>query len=199
MRSRISKCSPTIQPWLSPPVLRVDTRLRQLLILIDARAQYDDRIQQIAQSMDDEKIFASFPGAAKVTAPRLMAAFGEDRQVYDSAASAQMAFAVAPVVERSGKKSWTHWRWHCNKPAPNPRGVQRPSIPHSFWAKAYYQQQKDKGSSHQAALRALAFKWTRILYRCWKERKTYDESQYLEALRKLQPPLLNYVADAAEN
>lgn len=35
-----------------------------------------------------------------------------------------------------------------------------------------------------AALRALAFKWIRIIFRCWHERTPYDEAQYLEALRQ---------------
>ena len=33
----------------------------------------------------------------------------------------------------------------------------------------------------QAALRALAFKWIRILYRCWVDRVPYDEARYLLA------------------
>ena len=44
---------------------------------------------------------------------------------------------------------------------------------------------------HQAALRALAFKWLRILYRCWQTRTPYDESTYLNALKKRGSPLLS--------
>jgi hypothetical protein len=40
------------------------------------------------------------------------------------------------------------------------------TIPRSFWAAAYYHRQIDKGCSHRMAVRALAFKWIRILYRC---------------------------------
>ena len=47
------------------------------------------------------------------------------------------------------------------------------SIRHSFWARVYYQQQRDAGKAHQAAVRALAFKWIRILFRCWQERTPY--------------------------
>jgi hypothetical protein len=47
---------------------------------------------------------------------------------------------------------------------------------------------------HQAALRALAFKWIRILYRCWVDRVPYDEPRYLLALRKRQAPLLQVAA-----
>ena len=56
--------------------------------------------------------------------------------------------------------------------------------------RAFYRQQRDKGSSHQAALRALAFKWLRVLYCCWQTRTPYDESAYLNALKKRGSPLL---------
>ena len=65
----------------------------------------------------------------------------------------------------------------------------------SFWAGAYYRQQMAKGSSHQAAVRALAFKWVRILYRCWQTRTPYDESKYLEALRRRGSPLLKQLGE----
>jgi hypothetical protein len=39
-----------------------------------------------------------------------------------------------------------------------------------------------KGSTHQAAIRALAFKWIRILYRCWQTNTPDNESTYLNAL-----------------
>ena len=55
------------------------------------------------------------------------------------------------------------------------------TINKSFWAGAFYRQQRAKGCSHQAALRALAFKWIRILYRCWEKRTPYNEAEYLRA------------------
>jgi len=38
-----------------------------------------------------------------------------------------------------------------------------------------------------AAIRSLAFKWLRILYRCWKNRKPYNEARYEESLRRHAP------------
>src|SRR5450759_5722043 len=46
----------------------------------------------------------------------------------------------------------------CHQARPLPSG-QDPTIPRSFWAGAYYQQQRKKGCSHLLALRELAFKW----------------------------------------
>src|SRR5262249_58817206 len=65
---------------------------------------------------------------------------------------------------------------------------------HSFWAQVYYQQQRAKGQRHQAAVRALAFKWLRILYRCWQDRTPYDESGYLQALTRRGSSLLHNLA-----
>jgi hypothetical protein len=96
------------------------------------------------------------------------------------------------VTERSGKKHWVHWRWQC------PTFLRQTfvewaaqTINKSFWAGAYYQQQRDKGCTYQAAVRALAFKWIRILYRCWQTKTPYNESVYLNALKRRGSPLLN--------
>jgi hypothetical protein len=67
------------------------------------------------------------------------------------------------------------------------------SMRYSIWAAAFYRQQREKGKGHHAAIRALAFKWLRILYRCWQDRKPYDEATYLIALRERNSPLLAYI------
>jgi hypothetical protein len=95
------------------------------------------------------------------------------------------------VTERSGKKSWVHWRLRC------PQCVRQTfvewaaaSIRHAFWAGVFYQQQRDKGKAHHAAVRALAFTWIRMLYRCWQDRTPYDASVYLQALNNRGASLL---------
>jgi hypothetical protein len=50
-----------------------------------------------------------------------------------------------------------------------------PSTRSSVWAKAYYDRQGEEGRFHPAAVRALAYKWIRSIFRCWKEGKLYDE------------------------
>ena len=44
-------------------------------------------------------------------------------------------------------------------------------------------------------MRALAFKWVRIIYRCWQTRTAYDEVQYLGSLRRKGSSLLTYAAN----
>src|SRR6516162_2037351 len=56
------------------------------------------------------------------------------------------------------------------------------SIHHSKWAALFYERQRSKGKSHTCAIRALAFKWIRIIFRCWESRKPYDETLYLRSI-----------------
>ena len=63
----------------------------------------------------------------------------------------------------------------------------------SVWAKAFYQAQKQARKSHQAAIRALAFKWIRILFRCWQDQVPYDEAKYLLALHQKGSPLAQQI------
>ena len=181
---------------IAPNVLLVHALVAQLRVTLQAIADFDTAIAQRAQSHPDFPLFQALPGAGPVFAPRLLVAFGEQRERSASAADLQKYAGIAPVTERSGKKSWVHWRLQCPK-------VLRhtfvewaaESSRHSFWAQVYYQQQRDKGKAHQAAVRAVAFKWLRILYRCWQERTPYDESIYLQALKRRNAPLLHNLAN----
>ena len=55
-------------------------------------------------------------------------------------------------------------------------------------------EQKAKGKPHNTIIRALAFKWIRIAYKCWKDKTPYDESTYLRALKERGSLLLKLAA-----
>jgi hypothetical protein len=57
------------------------------------------------------------------------------------------------------------------------------------------QMQRAKGKDHHVAVRALAFKWIRIIWKCWHTRTPYNEVIYLESLRKKGSSLLKFAAD----
>ena len=153
-------------------------------------ADLDRKIEEAAAAHPDFFIFESLPGAGAALAPRLLAAFGSQRERYANAEEVQAYTGIAPVTERSGKKKWVHFRWAC------PKFLRQTfhewaghSIAHSQWARNYYQQQRERGKGHHAAVRGLAFKWIRIVFRCWKDEVVYDESKYLAALAKRNSPL----------
>jgi transposase len=180
---------------IAPHALLVQTLVNQLRVTLEAIEPFDNAIAQRAHSHPDFPLFQALPGAGPVFAPRLLVAFGEQRERYASAAELQKYAGIAPVTERSGKKAWVHWRLQC------PKFLRQTfvewaaeSIRHSFWARVYYQQQRDAGKAHQAAVRALAFKWIRILFRCWQDRTLYDESAYLNALNSRGSSLIHNLA-----
>lgn len=191
----------TAQPLTSDPAvveplsLAVQTYATQLHTLIRAVQAFDDRIAEVFAHHADHDLFASFPGAGDVCAPRLAAAFGTDRSRWQSATELPSHSGIAPVTERSGKTLWVHHRLAC------PKFVKQTfhefadqSIRFSPWARAYYDQQRGRGNDHHAALRSLAYKWIRILFRCWKDRKPYDEDTYIEALGRRGSPLVKNLA-----
>ncbi|MBI3191106.1 MAG: IS110 family transposase, partial [Pedosphaera parvula] len=96
---------------------------------------------------------------------------------------------VAPVREKSGQSLWTHWRWlapvFLRQTLVEWAGQ---TVCYSAWAKVYYQRMKAKGKGHHAILRALAFKWIRILWKCWQTRTPYDEVRYLKQLVHRKSP-----------
>jgi len=181
---------------IEPNKIMVEVLIPQLKLLIEGIEHFDKEIKQRYKNQRDKYIFDSFPGAGPQLAPRLLAAFGVNRGRYATASEIQKMSGIAPVLERSGQKSWTHWRYSC------PKFLRQTfvewagqSVRYSFWAKAYYEQQIEKGKPHNTAIRSLAFKWIRIAFRCWKTRTPYDESKYLEALKERGSPLLKYAVN----
>ena len=172
--------------------LLAESLAEQIRSLLPGLKRFDQALQEKSKQHPDYEIFASFPGAGEVLAPRLLVAWGSDRQRYQKAAEMQSFSGIAPVTEQSGKSCWVHWRRACPK-------FRRQSF-HEFagqsrlrsvWARAYYEQRRLRGCGHHAALRAWAFKWIRIMYRWWKDRTPYDERLDLEALRRHASPLLS--------
>ena len=170
--------------------LMTQTLVEQLRSVIASVARLDQALQELFGQHPDQELFDRLPGAGEALGPRLAAAFGTDRERYQSAQEIQQFSGVAPVTESSGKMRWVHWRWACPKFLRQTFHEFADASRHkSLWAQAYYQQQRQDGVAHHAAVRSLAYKWIRILFRCWKSRTPYDESRYLAALRRRHSPL----------
>jgi transposase len=163
---------------------------RIIQALNSAVADFDHRIESAANNHPEAPLFVGLPGAGPALRPRLIAAFGTQRQRYQNAGEVQSYAGIAPVTERSGGSQWIHVRRAC------PRFLRQTfhefashSIRKSTWPRAYYRSQRDLGKSHHAAVRALAFKWIRVLYACWRDRQPYDEATYARSLEKRNSPL----------
>lgn len=177
--------------------------IRHLVVIIRSLnrsiQEIDKKVEELFATHPDREVFASFPGAGKALAPRLLAAFGSDREKFKDASEIQQLSGIAPVTKASGKTKAVHLRWAC------PKFLRQTfhefagcSLQYSSWAKAFATMRKARGDRHQVILRALAFKWQRILYRCWKTRQPYDESRYLQRLRESGSELVRFLTPETE-
>jgi transposase len=157
----------------------------QLGTITRAIRELDERITQLFRKHPDHHLFESLPGAGDQLAPRLLCAFGADRSRWSEASQIQKTSGIAPVLERSGKSCWVHRRFFRPKfLCQTFHEFAGESIHRSEWAKTFYQSQRQKGKSHHSAVRILAFKWIRVIFRCWKSHTPYNETFYLDALKK---------------
>lgn len=164
--------------------------VNQLLTLQASIAAFDKAIQALFAQHPDHHLFESLPGAGPQLAPRLLAAFGSNRALLTHPSQMQKKSGIAPVLDRSGQGKTICRRWCRSKfLCQTFHEFAAHSIPHSTWAKVCYQELLARGKSHNAAVRALAFKWIRIIFRLWQDRTPYDENLYLQALRNRRSPL----------
>src|SRR5439155_24888778 len=84
-----------------------------LRVTLQAIERFDAQIATVSEDLPDYALFRALPGAGVTLAPRLLAAFGEQRERYQSAVEVQRYTGIAPVTESSGKKHWVHWRLQC--------------------------------------------------------------------------------------
>ena len=173
----IASCAAAVIAWAA--------LLKQLVLTIES---YDKNIDALARQHPDYALIKSLPGAGPALTPRLIAALGSQRDRYQTAHELQCYSGIAPVVASSGKQRWVHWRWCC------PRFLRQTfhewalhSVAYSTWAREYYDRQREKGKRRNTVIRSLAFKWIRILFRCWKDRTPYNEATYQQAIAKRHP------------
>jgi transposase len=166
-----------------------------LKVVLAQLSDFNAKIAELFESIPDAKLFSSLPGAGPHLSPRLLVAFGAERARFTSSQAFMSYVGIAPVKEESGKKCWVHWRWSC------PIFLRQTFVEwvnqsrrFSPWARAFYLQQKLAGKTHQKAIRALAYKWGRILWRCWQDNTPYDEQKYLAALIRKKSPLIKLLA-----
>lgn len=161
-----------------------------LKVLNEQIAIADREIQRAMAAHPEGELFAGLPGAGPAMRPRLLAAFGTDRSRFASAEEIQNYSGIAPVRSQTGNTQWVHFRHAC------PTFLRQTfqefaghSLARCEWARAYYQAHRAGGQHHFAAVRSLAFKWLRVLFACWRDRRPYDEQTYTQSLYRRNSPL----------
>jgi transposase len=176
---------------IAPAVLQVQMLTAMIRTFQRYIARFDESIAEQFAGHAESSLFRQLPGAGPQLAPRLLVAFGDNRERYPDATNLQKYAGLAPVKEKSDRQLWVHWRWNA------PIFVRQTfvewagqTVVYFDWAGAYYARQKRAGKGHHAIIRAFAFKWIRVLWGCWHRQEAYDEGPYLTALRQRQSPLI---------
>jgi transposase len=152
----------------------------RLLQLLNAQiAEYDDAIAAAVAEHPDSKIFVSFPGVGPVLTAVLLAEIGEDRARYPTADILLAEAGLAPVTRASGRSRSVRFRY-----AANTRLREAAmwwafnSMKESEWAATAYRDARNRGQHYHRALRGLAARWTRILWRCWIDQQPYQSNRH---------------------
>lgn len=184
-------------------VLRVRSLVLVIRAMLQAIQQLDDEIAVIYAAHPEHDLIDSFPGLGPVLGPRVTSILGSERSRYDSATSLQQMTGVAPITLQTGGRGGS---LSVHRRLRRPKFMHQTmvewagcSIAHSPWARAFYDSRKAQNpkARHWAILRALAYKWLRILYRCWAQGTPYDEAAYQRELARRGSPLAKRLAAAA--
>jgi transposase len=188
---RVLELARTAQPLTTDPaIVESGCRLSQvhaqmIQTLHPIIADYEQRIQQVFDEHPETPLFAHLPGAGAALAPRLVAFFGTDRERFQTAGNVLSFTGIAPISKKSGQTNLVHFRMACPKFARQTfHEFARLSIQDCQWARNYVDYYTAERRKFHAIIRALAFKWIRILFKCWKDRTPYDESRYMAMLKK---------------
>jgi len=194
MEERLAKVAGSVSvskeaAWNNPNSFMACALAQQLKAIVASVNSIQERIKIVAEQHPNRALAESLPGAAAVLEPRIMAVLGTNFAALDSAEELAVRDGVAPrriqsgkscvISRRRAKPQFEHQTWI---------EFAKSSLLKCAWAQEFVETKQKEGKKYYTAIRALAFKWIRILYACWKNGTVYDEATYLAALKKAGSP-----------
>jgi len=175
--------------WNNPNSFMACALAEQLKVVVARVEALEEQIQIVAQQHPNQALAQSLPGAAAVLEPRIMAVLGTNLAACGSAQELAVRDGVAPrrvqsgkscvISRRRAKPQFDHQTWI---------EFSKATLPTCPWAREFVEAKQKAGRKYYTAIRALAYKWIRIVYACWKNGTVYDEAIYLAALKKANSP-----------
>lgn len=179
---------------ITPSAMAVKLLANQIQEVRKTIKEFDAKIAEVMSRHPDAHLFTSLRGAGSALAPRLLCAFGSQKDRWEDADALAAFSGIAPVTRKSGKQCQVQRRYACPK-------FLRQTF-HEFadsariycpWTKARYRMLRDRGMKHHAALRKLARSWIRILFSVWQTRIPFDCERYVAKLRQRCPEIVPYL------
>jgi transposase len=124
----------------------------------------------------DAKIIRSLPGLGMILGARVLAEFGDDPNRFDDAKSRKNYAGKSPITRTSGKQRVVLARYARNRRLADACYLWAfAAITASPGARAFYDQRRTAGDTHNRALRALGNRLVGILHGCLRHHTPYNE------------------------
>ena len=168
---------------LQAPTIVADAMGATVTALVAVTAELTTQIAaletQLAERFDqhpDAKIIRSLPGLGMTLGARVLAEFGDDPNRYADAKSRKNYAGTSPITRASGKHRVVLARYARNRRLADACYLWAfATLTHSPGARAFYDQRRAAGDTHNRALRALANRLVGILHGCLRHQTPYDE------------------------
>ena len=122
------------------------------------------------------KVIRSLPGLGMTLGARVLGEFGDDPNRYADAKCRKNYAGTSPITKASGRSRVVLARYARNKRLADACQMWAfAAINNSPGARAFYDQHRAAGDTHQRALRALANRLVGILHGCLRHETLYDE------------------------
>jgi transposase len=191
--------APTQRPCrIEPAVSYVQALAQALQSLHPAIKAYDQRLAVRMAEHPTQPLLAQLPGAGPVLRARLVAVLGPATALqgvglarYKNADDLAVITGVAPVKRSSGNSSITLRRMafsHFSHQTMIEYAKQ--SAMYSPWAQAFVAYKTAQGWKYWRIIRALAYKWIRVLVAVLRSGEAYDEAKYTKRLLEKNCPYL---------
>lgn len=152
--------------------------------LVEQIAALSHRIERFIESLPDGLLIMSFPRAGHICAAQILAELGDVRERFPSDDRLAAEAGVVPITYQSGKTRCVGFRWTCNHRLRKAITCLADNSRHAnLWARGLYAAARQRGCDHPHAIRILARAWLRVLWRAWTDRKPYDATLHLSALK----------------
>jgi transposase len=191
---RIDCCSEATA-WPTPPdalgtQMMAQACVKQLLALEAVINQLERLIEQRLPDLPYTSLIRSLPGAGEHLVPELCAIVNSVAVRHGGYEAARCVTGVAPVENNSGKRHQIRMRLRCNKQWRNTLHLFAACSTRACpWARAYYEQCRERGDEYGTALRKLADKWWKIIIAMLDAGEPYDDKRYVQALAKHHSPI----------
>jgi transposase len=174
-------------------LLEVEALVDQLATLNAIIGRYDVAIARLFAEQPAERRaqVEALPGAGPILTPRVYVALARFADPCGSSEELAAAVGIAPITDQSGRMKKVYRRLRCDKYT-RQTFVEwvKEAYKQSVWAGEFVKRRQAAGQGFHAILRALAYKWIRILWKCWHDGVPYDEAKYLQRLREKGSPLV---------